>query len=73
MEELKPWIEEYWHIFINKLPPSQLHYVDELANAIINSLVAVLLVAALLVVKKQKYQLHKKLMMAALVLMRVTM
>lgn len=38
------------------------------ANAVINTLVSILLVAALLVVKNQKYRLHKKLMMAALVL-----
>ncbi|MBS4043973.1 MAG: DUF420 domain-containing protein [Chitinophagaceae bacterium] len=37
-------------------------------NAIINSLVAVLLVAALVAIKNKKYLLHKKLMMAALVL-----
>lgn len=39
-----------------------------LANAVINSVVAILLLAALLVVKKQKYRLHKRLMMVALVL-----
>ncbi len=37
-------------------------------NAIINSTVAVLLVAALLAVKSKKYQLHKGLMMTAMVL-----
>lgn len=36
-------------------------------NAIINSAVAVLLVAALLAVKSKKYQLHKGLMMTAMV------
>jgi putative membrane protein len=38
------------------------------ANAIINSLVAILLVAALVAVKQQKYALHKKRMLGALVL-----
>jgi putative membrane protein len=38
------------------------------ANAAINSIVSVLLIAALVAVKKQRYQQHKKLMMAALVL-----
>lgn len=37
-------------------------------NAIINSLVAVVLIAALMAVKQQKYLLHKKLMLSALVL-----
>ncbi len=37
-------------------------------NAIINSVVAVLLVAALLAVKNQKYSLHMQLMMTALIL-----
>jgi putative membrane protein len=37
-------------------------------NAIINSIVAILLVAALLAVKSQKYFLHKKLMIAAIIL-----
>lgn len=36
------------------------------ANAVINSLIAVLLIAALVAVKQRKYQLHKKMMMAAL-------
>lgn len=36
------------------------------ANAVINSLIAVLLIAALIAVKQRKYQLHKKMMMAAL-------
>ena len=38
------------------------------ANAVINSLVAVLLVAGLVSVKSRNYLLHKKLMMAAMVL-----
>jgi len=38
------------------------------ANAVINSLVAVLLVAGLVSVKSRNYQLHKRLMMASMVL-----
>lgn len=37
-------------------------------NAFVNATIAVLLVAALVAVKNTKYQLHKQLMMAALVL-----
>ena len=37
-------------------------------NAVINSLIAVLLVAALVAVKQRKYVLHKKMMLASLVL-----
>jgi putative membrane protein len=37
-------------------------------NAFINSIVAVLLIAALLAVKANKFQLHKKLMLAAIIL-----
>lgn len=37
-------------------------------NAVINSMVAVLLLAALVAVKSRKYQLHKQLMLAAMVL-----
>lgn len=43
-------------------------HIFALVNAIINSAVAVLLIAALIAVKTKKYFLHKKLMMAALVL-----
>ncbi len=43
-------------------------HIFAVANAIINSLVAILLVAALVAVKKQKYLLHKKCMLGALVL-----
>jgi putative membrane protein len=39
-----------------------------LANAVINSCVAVLLVVALAAVKNKKYELHKKLMLTAMVL-----
>ncbi len=38
------------------------------ANAVINSIIAVVLLAALVVVKQGKYVLHKQLMMAALAL-----
>ncbi len=38
------------------------------ANAFINAVIALLLVAALLAVKKQHYLLHKRIMMTALVL-----
>ena len=38
------------------------------ANAIINSSVAVLLIVALIAVKNKKYQLHKNLMMTAMLL-----
>lgn len=38
------------------------------ANAVINTIIAVLLVAALLVVKRRNYKLHRQLMIAALVL-----
>ena len=38
------------------------------ANAIINSIVAVLLVAALMAVRNFKYELHKRLMLAAMFL-----
>ncbi len=38
------------------------------ANAIINALVAVLLVAGLLTVKQKNYQLHKKIMLTAMLL-----
>ena len=37
-------------------------------NAIINSTVSVLLVAGLVAVRKRKYQLHKKLMLSAMIL-----
>jgi putative membrane protein len=43
-------------------------HVFAVANAVINSIVAVLLVAALVTVKQGNYQLHKKIMLAALVL-----
>jgi putative membrane protein len=39
-----------------------------LANAIINSIVAILLVAALIAVKNRKYELHKRIMLTAMVL-----
>jgi putative membrane protein len=43
-------------------------HIFAMINAIINSIVTVLLVAALIAVKQQKYLLHKKMMLAALVL-----
>ncbi|MBI3883279.1 MAG: DUF420 domain-containing protein [Sphingobacteriales bacterium] len=39
-----------------------------LFNAIINSMVAILLLAGLITAKQQKYALHKKIMLAAIVL-----
>ena len=39
-----------------------------LVNALINSWVAILLIVALLAVKNRKYELHKKLMLTAMVL-----
>ncbi len=38
------------------------------ANAIINTLVSILLIAALLAVKQKKYLLHKKIMLTAMIL-----
>lgn len=43
-------------------------HIFALINAIINSIVAVLLITALLAVKNRKYVLHKKLMLTAMVL-----
>jgi putative membrane protein len=43
-------------------------HVFAFANSIINSLVAVLLVAALIAVKSKNYTLHKNLMLSAMVL-----
>lgn len=43
-------------------------HVFATANAIINSMVAMLLVAGLLAVKSKKYLLHKKIMLAAITL-----
>lgn len=43
-------------------------HIFALFNAITNASIAVLLVAALMVVKKGNYQLHKQLMMTALIL-----
>jgi putative membrane protein len=43
-------------------------HIFALVNAIINSVIAVLLVAALWAVKNKKFLLHKKLMLGALVL-----
>lgn len=43
-------------------------HIFAFANAIINSIVAVLLVAALIAVKNKQYLLHKKLMLSAMIL-----
>jgi putative membrane protein len=43
-------------------------HVFATVNAIINSLVAVLLLAGLITVKQKKYGLHKKIMMSAIIL-----
>ena len=43
-------------------------HVFALANAVINSMVCVLLVAGLIAVKQNKYVLHKKIMLTAIVL-----
>lgn len=43
-------------------------HIFALANAVINTIIAVLLLLALLAVKQNNYLLHKRLMMAALIL-----
>ena len=43
-------------------------HIFSMLNAIINSLVAILLISALVAVKNKNYLLHKKLMIAALLL-----
>ena len=52
---------------INVTPGFDIH-IFALANAIINSVIAVLLVLALISVKNRNYLLHKRLMMTALIL-----
>ncbi len=47
--------------------PFNVHFFA-LANAIINGTVAILLIAGLLAVKKNNYELHKKMMLTAMVL-----
>lgn len=47
--------------------PFDVHYFA-LANAIINGTVAILLIAGLLAVKRNSFQLHKKIMLTAMVL-----
>ena len=47
--------------------PFDVHYFA-LANAIINGTVAILLIGGLLAVKKNSFQLHKKIMLTAMVL-----
>jgi putative membrane protein len=43
-------------------------HIFALANAVINSLVTVLLIAGLISVRQKKFKLHKQIMMAAIVL-----
>ncbi|MEO6719243.1 MAG: DUF420 domain-containing protein [Ferruginibacter sp.] len=43
-------------------------HIFALVNAVINSIVALSLIAALVAVKKQKYELHKTIMLTAIVL-----
>ena len=43
-------------------------HVFAVFNACVNSLVSLLLIIAMVAVKQQKYQLHKKLMLAAMIL-----
>lgn len=43
-------------------------HLFSLANALLNTLVAITLIAALWAVRQQKYELHKKLMLSAIVL-----
>ena len=54
-------------VSLNVKLPFDVH-IFALFNAVVNATVAVLLVAALLAVKKGKYILHKRLMMTALIL-----
>ncbi|HET6994281.1 MAG TPA: DUF420 domain-containing protein [Chitinophagaceae bacterium] len=51
-----------------KIDPGFDVHLFALANAIINGIVAILLVAGLLAVKKRKYALHKKIMLTAMAL-----
>lgn len=43
-------------------------HIFALANAIINSTVAILLIAALVAIKQDKYTLHRNIMLAAIIL-----
>ena len=43
-------------------------HIFALANAIINSIIAVLLIGALVAVKSKKFELHRKMMFGALIL-----
>lgn len=52
---------------INVNLPFNVH-VFALANAIINSMVAVLLLSGLVAVKQRKYTLHRKIMVAAIIM-----
>src|SRR5207249_10947728 len=52
---------------INVIPGFDVHIFAQ-ANAFINTAIAILLIGALIAVKNQKYIVHKKFMLAALVL-----
>jgi len=52
---------------LNVSVPFNVHIFAAL-NAVINSIIALLLIAALVVVKQKKYKLHKQLMIVALIL-----
>lgn len=54
-------------IKLNVNPGFDVHIFAKV-NAIINSIVAVLLLAGLIAVKQKKYQLHKKIMLSAILL-----
>lgn len=54
-------------IKLNVNPGFDVH-IFALVNAILNSIIAVLLVAALIAVKNRNYELHKKIMITSLVL-----
>ncbi len=55
------------NVHFNITVPFDVH-IFAAVNAVLNSIIAVLLIAALLAVKQQKWQLHKQLMIGALVL-----
>lgn len=52
---------------LNIQPDFDIHVFAKI-NALINTVVAVLLIAALIAIKKQKYRLHKNLMLTAMLL-----
>jgi len=55
------------NVKLNISVPFDVH-VFAAANAVINSIIALLLIAALLAVKQKNYKLHKQLMITALIL-----